>query len=119
MNDSEPKTERECRRVLNSINHAEQAPPPTEPYPCTEQQIDEHCKTIEDMHLTSHVDGELMFESVQIIKQLQSRTDLGHVISCDAMGGPDGCCGVLDWKDNGEVVCNECGLKWSISPNRL
>ncbi len=40
------------------------------PKPRTPEQIDEHCKTIEDMYLTSHVDGELLFESVQIIRQL-------------------------------------------------
>ncbi len=43
------------------------------PKPRTPEDIDEHCKTIEDMHLTSHVDGELMFEGVQIIKQLQEK----------------------------------------------
>ncbi len=85
----------------------------------TGQEIDDFCEKVLNLCLVAQSDGSLMFESVQIIKQLQSRTDLGHVISCDAMGGPDGCCGVLDWKDNGEVVCNECGLKWSISPYRL
>ena len=40
------------------------------PKPHTSEQIDEHCNKIEDMHLASHVDGELLFESVQIIKQL-------------------------------------------------
>ena len=39
-----------------------------------------------------------------------------NCLSCDAMGGPDGCCGVLEWKESGEVVCNECGLIFEIHP---
>ncbi|KKM07120.1 hypothetical protein LCGC14_1737100 [marine sediment metagenome] len=38
----------------------------------TPEQIEDYCNKIEDMHLTSHVDGELLFEGVQIIRQLQS-----------------------------------------------
>ncbi len=73
MNDSEPKTERECRRVLNSINHAEQAPPPTEPYPYTEQQIDEHCKDLERCIRLTNAKPETSYLpiSLQIIRQLQ------------------------------------------------
>ena len=37
----------------------------------TPQQIDDHCEKILNMHITSRDDGKLLFESVQIIKQLQ------------------------------------------------
>ena len=40
--------------------------------PFTPEQIDDHCNCILDKHLSSRDDGKLMFEGVQIIKQLQA-----------------------------------------------
>ncbi len=37
----------------------------------TEQQIDDYCEKIDNLCLTAHSDGRLLFEAVQIIRQLQ------------------------------------------------
>lgn len=43
-------------------------------------------------------------------------SELDKFLSCDAMGGPDGCCGCLEWKADGRVVCNECGTEYDVKP---
>ncbi len=50
------------RRELEKVRSNEQYTP---------QQIGDHCEKILNMHITSRDDGKLLFESVQIIKQLQ------------------------------------------------
>ncbi len=37
----------------------------------TPQQITDHCEKIDNLCLSAHPDGKLMFESLQIIRQLQ------------------------------------------------
>lgn len=39
-----------------------------------------------------------------------------NFISCDAMGGQEGCCGYLEWKADGRVICNECGIEYVVKP---
>lgn len=41
---------------------------------------------------------------------------LDKFLSCDAMGGSDGCCGYLEWKSDGRVICNECGTEYDVKP---
>ena len=43
-------------------------------------------------------------------------SELDKHLSCDAMGGPDGCCGCLEWKADGSVICNECGTEFDVKP---
>ena len=37
----------------------------------TEQQINDYCEKIDNLCLTAHSDGKLLFDAVQIIRQLQ------------------------------------------------
>ncbi len=38
----------------------------------TEQQIDDYCEKVENLHLSSRPEGRMLFDVVQIIRQLQS-----------------------------------------------
>jgi len=42
---------------------------------------------------------------------------LDKFINCGAMGGTKDCPGCLEWKPDGCVVCNECGIEFNVSPN--
>ena len=37
----------------------------------TEQQIEDFCEKVENLHLSSRAEGRMLFEAVQIIRQLQ------------------------------------------------
>ncbi len=39
----------------------------------TQQQITQHCEKIDNLCLTAHPDGKLMFQGAQIIRQLQEQ----------------------------------------------
>lgn len=56
----------------------------------TSQQIASHCDKIENLCLTAHPDGKLMFESIQIIRQLQAENaELGIIVSAFQEAGPE------------------------------
>ena len=40
--------------------------------PYTREQINDYCEKVLNLHLTSRPEGKLLFESVQIIRQLQA-----------------------------------------------
>lgn len=80
----------------------------------TPEQINDYCKKVLNLHLSSRNEGKLLFDGVQIIKQLQSRTDLNHILGCDCMS-MSGCCGVLQHIGM-DVICNECGQKFDVEP---
>ncbi len=81
----------------------------------TIQEINEHCESLKHTALVFSLDEPLV--SVRIIRQLQDRTDLNHVIGCDCMSF-SGCCGVLEHRGM-DVVCNECGQKYDVKPIRI
>ena len=38
----------------------------------TKQEIDDYCEKVLNLHLSSHPEGKLLFEGVQIVRQLQA-----------------------------------------------
>ncbi len=43
-------------------------------------------------------------------------SEFDKYLCCDAMGGKEDCCGILEWKADGRVICSECGMEFDVKP---
>lgn len=78
MTETATKPEEKAR---DELNYAPAALPPTEPYPYTEQQIEDFCDVADDLTFsgtrppTNWQNGQVVFDAVQIIRQLQGEVE--------------------------------------------